>query len=51
MASVVNKIRRWLHTPQGRQARAHAERLARDPRNRARLRGLLNRRGGSSHHH
>lgn len=48
MASVVDKVRRWLRSPQGRQARAHAERLARDPRTRARLRGLLNRRGGGT---
>jgi hypothetical protein len=51
MASVISKIQRWLRTPQGRRARAHAERLARDPRNQARLRGLLNRHGGRPRRH
>ncbi|HEX2314150.1 MAG TPA: hypothetical protein VHJ17_10465 [Thermomonospora sp.] len=41
MATVVNKIRRWLRSPQGRQARAHAERLARDPRTRNRVRRMF----------
>lgn len=45
MASIVTKIRRLLHTPQGRRVRAHAERLARDPRTRAGLRGLMSGRG------
>lgn len=48
MASIVTKIKQLLHTPQGRQVRARAERLARDPRTRARLRGLMSRRGGRS---
>lgn len=41
VATVVNKIRRWLRSPQGRQARAHAERLARDPRTRNRVRRMF----------
>ncbi|WP_233359239.1 hypothetical protein [Thermomonospora amylolytica] len=51
MASIVTKIRRFLHTPQGRQARAHAERLARDPRARAKLRGLMGKRGAGGRRH
>lgn len=47
MASVVNKLRRWLRSPQGQQARARAERLARDPRTQAKARRFLGRfRGG-----
>jgi hypothetical protein len=47
MASLVNRIKRFMHSPQGRQARARAERMARDPRTRAKVRGLLGRfRGG-----
>lgn len=45
MASMVDKIRRWLRSPQGRQARSRAEQMARDPRTRAKLRGLMRRRG------
>ncbi|GAA0970465.1 hypothetical protein [Actinocorallia libanotica] len=46
MASVITRIRRFLNSPQGRQARMRAERYARDPRNQARVRGLLHRFGG-----
>ncbi|REE97645.1 hypothetical protein [Thermomonospora umbrina] len=41
MASVIYKIKRWLRSPQGTQARARAQRLARDPRTRARVRGMM----------
>jgi hypothetical protein len=44
MASIVNKIRRWLSTPQGRQARSRAEQLARDPRTKARIRSVMQKR-------
>ncbi|MFC5747333.1 hypothetical protein [Actinomadura rugatobispora] len=47
MASIVSKLKRFLHSPQGRQARARAERMARDPRTQAKMRGVLARfRGG-----
>jgi len=49
MASIVSRIKHFLHSPQGRQARVHAQRLARDPRNRARLHGLLARFRGGGH--
>lgn len=48
MASIVDRIRRLLRSPQGRKARAKAERLARDPRTQAKARRLLAKvRGGS----
>jgi hypothetical protein len=47
MASIVDRIKRFMHSPQGRQARSRAERMARDPRTQAKVRGLLSRfRGG-----
>ncbi|GAA1877935.1 hypothetical protein [Actinomadura bangladeshensis] len=47
MPSVVNKIMRYVRSPQGRRMRAKAERYARDPRTQAKVRGLLARfRGG-----
>jgi hypothetical protein len=50
MASLVDRLKRLLHSPQGRQARERAERLARDPRTQAKVRGLLARfRGGRRH--
>jgi len=50
MASLVDRLKRFLHSPQGRQARARAERLARDPRTQAKVRGILARlRGGRRH--
>lgn len=45
MASLADRIRRFLHSPQGRQARMRAERIARDPRNQAKARQLLRRFG------
>jgi hypothetical protein len=51
MASIADRIRRFLRSPQGRQARARAERMARDPRTQAKIRGLLARfRGGGRRH-
>ncbi|WP_169809289.1 hypothetical protein [Actinomadura chibensis] len=41
MASVIDRIKRFLRSPQGQKARARAERLARDPRTQAKARGLL----------
>ncbi|POM23833.1 hypothetical protein BTM25_24590 [Actinomadura rubteroloni] len=41
MPSLTERIRRFLNSPQGRQARARVEGVARDPRNRERARGLL----------
>jgi hypothetical protein len=50
VASLIDRIKRFMRSPQGRQARARAERLARDPRTQAKARGLLNRaRGGRRH--
>jgi hypothetical protein len=50
MASIVDRIKRLLSSPQSQQARARAERLARDPRTQAKVRGLLARfRGGRRH--
>ncbi|ROO89602.1 hypothetical protein EDD29_7303 [Actinocorallia herbida] len=45
MASLVSRIQRFLRSPQGRQARSRVERIARDPRTQAKVRGLLQRRG------
>ncbi|WP_165495163.1 hypothetical protein [Actinomadura roseirufa] len=41
MASLTDRIQRFLRSPQGRKARARAERYARDPRTQAKARGLL----------
>jgi hypothetical protein len=41
VASIIVRIQRFLRSPQGRKARARAERLARDPRNQAKARRLL----------
>ncbi|WP_198653419.1 hypothetical protein [Actinocorallia populi] len=49
MASVITRIRRFLNSPQGRQARMRAEQLARDPRHQAKARGLLQRFRGRRH--
>ncbi|WP_165978641.1 hypothetical protein [Actinomadura darangshiensis] len=47
MASLIDRIKRFARSPQGQKARARAERMARDPRNQARIRRLLTRgRGG-----
>ncbi|MEU8118491.1 hypothetical protein AB0C21_07250 [Spirillospora sp. NPDC049024] len=44
---LMDKIMRFARSPQGRKARARAERLARDPRTQAKIRRLLSRgRGG-----
>lgn len=40
MASIIDRIKRFAASPQGRQARVKAEQMARDPRNKARLRQL-----------
>ena len=48
MASVIDRLKRYLHGPQGQKARARAERLAHDPRTQAKIRRLLAKvRGGS----
>ncbi len=44
MASILSKIRRFLSSPQGRRAIDQGRRYASNPRNRAKLRGLLSRR-------
>ncbi|MDL4773230.1 MULTISPECIES: hypothetical protein [Thermomonosporaceae] len=50
MASLIDRIKGYVNSPQARQARARAERVARDPRTRAKARGLLARlRGGRRH--
>ncbi|WP_165966138.1 hypothetical protein [Actinomadura sp. 7K534] len=44
---IVNKIKRYLASPQGQRTRAKAQRMARDPRTQAKARRLLSRfRGG-----
>lgn len=49
MAGIVHRVRRFLRSPQGRQARMRAERLARDPRTQAKARRLLSRFRGGGH--
>lgn len=50
MPSVVDRIRRYTRSPQGRRMRGKAERYARDSRTQAKVRGLLSRlRGGGGH--
>lgn len=44
MASIFSKIRHFLNSPQGRRMVDQGRRYASDPRNRAKLRGLLSRR-------
>ncbi|MGH8575014.1 MAG: hypothetical protein ACREX8_20960, partial [Gammaproteobacteria bacterium] len=44
MPSILSKIRRFLSSPQGRRAIDQGRRYASNPRNRAKLRGLLSRR-------
>ncbi|MEU5877133.1 hypothetical protein [Spirillospora sp. NPDC047279] len=51
MASLMTRIKLWFRSPQGQQARARAEQLARDPRNKQRARGLMAKfRGGGKRH-
>ncbi|MFB4305259.1 hypothetical protein [Actinomadura sp. GTD37] len=48
---IVDRIMRYAKGPQGRKMRAKAERYARDPRMRAKARGLLAKfRGGGRRH-
>ncbi|MFC6886714.1 MULTISPECIES: hypothetical protein [Actinomadura] len=50
MASIVDRIKHYLRSPQGQRTRAKAQRLARDPRTQAKARSLLARlRGGKRH--
>ncbi len=44
MASIVNKIRNFLSSPQGQRMVDQGRRYASDPQNRVKLRGLLSRR-------
>ncbi|WP_242908200.1 hypothetical protein [Actinomadura terrae] len=39
--ALADRIKRFLNSPQGRKARARAERAARDPRTQAKVRGIL----------
>ncbi len=39
--ALVDRLKRFLRTPQGQKARARAERMARDPRTQAKVRGIL----------
>ncbi|MBG0831059.1 hypothetical protein HS041_25190 [Planomonospora sp. ID67723] len=41
MASLIARVRNYLGTPQGRRNVEKAKAMARDPRNRQKLRGLL----------
>ncbi len=49
MASLIDRIRRFMNSPQGRQARMRAEQFARDPRNQAKVRALVQRAGKRRH--
>jgi hypothetical protein len=50
MASLIDRIKGYVNGPKGREVRAKAERLARDPKTKAKARGLLARfRGGRRH--
>ncbi|WP_165488441.1 hypothetical protein [Actinomadura formosensis] len=52
MPSVVDRIRKYARSSQGRRMRGKAERYARDPRTQTKVRGLLSRlRGGGGRHH
>ena len=44
MASILDKIRRFLNSPQGRRMIDQGRRYASNPQNRAKLRDLLSRR-------
>ncbi|MGH3812213.1 MAG: hypothetical protein ACRDUV_07115 [Pseudonocardiaceae bacterium] len=44
MASIVNKIRNFLSSPQGRRMTDQGRRYVSNPQNRAKLRGLFSRR-------
>ncbi|MER5324045.1 hypothetical protein [Streptosporangium roseum] len=51
MASLVDRIRSYLSSPQGRRNVEKAKTMARDPRNQRRLRDFMNRfRAGGSRH-
>ncbi|GLW64423.1 hypothetical protein Arub01_26670 [Actinomadura rubrobrunea] len=51
MPTLMDRIRRFTSSPQGRRMRGQAERYARDPRTQAKVRGLLARlRGGRRRH-
>ncbi|SDJ36004.1 hypothetical protein [Streptomyces indicus] len=43
MPGILNRIKRYSRTPQGRRTIASAQRAARDPRKRAQARSLLGR--------
>jgi hypothetical protein len=43
MSSLIKRLERYLRSPKGRQARARAERMARDPRTQAKIRRVLHR--------
>ncbi|WP_199537008.1 hypothetical protein [Spongiactinospora gelatinilytica] len=43
MTSLVDKVRRYFSSPKGRQTVEKAKRMANDPRNRQKARGLLDR--------
>ncbi|WP_197288932.1 hypothetical protein [Nocardia sp. NRRL S-836] len=50
MASFMDKIARFLHSPQGRRLQAKAREMSRDPRRRAQAEQLLRKfRGGKKH--
>ncbi len=51
MASLMDRVRNYLRTPQGQRHMEKAKTMARDPRNQQKLRGLLARfRGGHTRH-
>ncbi|MDP9841539.1 hypothetical protein J2853_000750 [Streptosporangium lutulentum] len=51
MASLIDKIRHYMSTPQGRRNVEKAKSMAKDPRNQQKLRQFMNRfRAGRTHH-
>ncbi|WP_165966553.1 hypothetical protein [Actinomadura sp. 7K507] len=52
MASIVDRIKKFIQSPQGQKARARAEGMARNPRTQAKARRLLTKfRGGGGGRH
>ena len=46
MASISDRIKKFMSSPQGEKARAKAQELARDPNTQAKARGLLSKARG-----
>ncbi|GAA5087801.1 hypothetical protein HNP84_008277 [Thermocatellispora tengchongensis] len=48
--TLMDKVKRYLHTPQGRENIEKAKRMARDPKTQQKARGLFERLRSRSHH-